>query len=110
MHLPKSYFVYILKCSDNSYYTGVTNDLQTRHYQHQEGLIEGSYTHDRRPVQLVYFEEFQDIKDAINREKQIKKWSRRKKEALIAGDFDKLVALSTLSLFDKLRVTELRLS
>jgi len=92
--LMKSYFIYILKCSDDSYYTGVTKNIQKRFYEHQEGLIGGSYTHDKRPVQLLYVEEFQDVNDALNREKQIKKWSRRKKEALINGDFEKLIELS----------------
>ncbi|MFZ2406661.1 MAG: GIY-YIG nuclease family protein, partial [Methylobacter sp.] len=45
-----SYYVYILKCSDGSYYTGVTNDIQRRFYEHQEGLIEDCFTHDKRPV------------------------------------------------------------
>jgi putative endonuclease len=90
----KSYFIYILKCSDGSYYTGVTNNIQKRFFEHQEGLIKGSYTHDRRPTELVHVEEFQDINDALSREKQIKKWSRKKKEALISEDFDKLITLS----------------
>ena len=57
-------------------------------------MIEGSYTHDKRPVYLVYTEEYQDVNDALNREKQIKKWSRAKKEALIAGDFERLITLA----------------
>jgi len=85
-----NYFVYILKCSDNSYYTGVTSDFEKRIYEHQNGLIADCYTLSRRPVVLALLEEFSDIRDAIDREKQIKRWSRKKKEALIAKDFEKL--------------------
>ena len=89
----KDYFVYILKCSDDSYYTGVTNNLERRIYEHQSGIIKG-YTSKRLPVKLVYSEKFHDINDVIKSEKQIKGWSRKKKEALIAGNFDLLVKLS----------------
>lgn len=92
-----SYFIYILKCSDNSYYTGVTKDIEKRFYEHQNGFIDGCYTHTRRPVELVLTEEFSDINDAIMREKQIKGWSRKKKEALIENDFDKLKTFSRSS-------------
>jgi putative endonuclease len=94
----KQYFVYILKCSDKSYYTGVTNNIEKRFYEHQTGLIENCYTHTRRPLELVLVEEFNDINDAIAREKQIKGWTRRKKEALIAGNFEKLAEYSKPSL------------
>ncbi|MBI5875055.1 MAG: GIY-YIG nuclease family protein [Deltaproteobacteria bacterium] len=90
----KSYYIYILQCSDGSYYTGVTNNVERRLYEHKEGLIEGCYTHNKRPLKLMYVKEFGDIVEAISREKQIKGWTRRKKEALIAGDFEKLVELS----------------
>jgi len=90
----KSYYIYILRCSDGSYYTGVTNDVERRLYEHQEGLIEGCYTHHRRPLKLMYVDEFRDIVEAITREKQIKGWTRQKKEALIAGDFGRLVEMS----------------
>jgi putative endonuclease len=90
----KTYYIYILQCSDGSYYTGVTNDVEKRFYEHQEGLIEGCYTHNKRPVKLMYVEDFIDIVEAISREKQIKGWTRKKKEALIAKDFEKLVGLS----------------
>ena len=90
----KFYHVYILECSDKSYYTGVTNDLDRRLLEHQEGLDVKCYTYKRRPVKLKFFDEFLDINDAIAAEKQIKGWSRKKKEALIKGDFDELVKLS----------------
>ncbi|GAB5564435.1 MAG: GIY-YIG nuclease family protein [Winogradskyella sp.] len=87
-------YVYILKCSDNSYYTGVTSNLNDRFMQHKSGKNPDSYTFNRRPVILVYYAEFTDINLAIETEKQIKKWSRVKKEALINGDFDKLPNLA----------------
>ena len=90
----KTYFVYIVKCSDNSYYTGFTNDLDRRLSEHQSGKNKDSYTFDKRPIQLMWFETFNDVLNAIAIEKQIKGWSRRKKEALIAQDWDKLVLYS----------------
>ena len=93
----KQYFVYILKCNDGSYYTGVTNNVERRFFEHQNGLLDGCYTHKRRPLEIAFLEEFCEINDAISREKQIKGWSRRKKEALIEGDFEKLVELSRRS-------------
>jgi putative endonuclease len=80
------YSVYIVHCVDGSYYTGVTNNLERRLSEHNDGMDPCSYTHSRRPVCLVYSEEFGDIEDAIDAEKQIKGWSRKKKEALIQGD------------------------
>jgi putative endonuclease len=89
----KDYFVYILKCSDKSYYTGVTSNLEKRLNEHNSGSLKG-YTSERLPVELVYSNRFNDINDAIRAEKQIKGWSRAKKEALIRGDFEALVNLS----------------
>jgi putative endonuclease len=87
------YLVYILQCADGYYYTDVTNNLVKRVNEHNAGLIEG-YTLKRLPVQLVYNQSFQFIDDAIKAEKKIKGWSRKKKEALIRGDFNNLVLLS----------------
>ena len=89
----KNYFVYILECSDKSYYTGVTNNVEKRLAEHRSGSIQG-YTSNRLPIMLVYTTSFYDINDAIRFEKQIKGWSRKKKEALMRGDFDALVSLS----------------
>jgi len=89
----KDYFVYILKCADGSYYTGVTSILEQRINQHNSGLIKG-YTSSRLPVRLVYSNRFRNTTDAITAEKQIKGWSRAKKQALINGDFDRLVQLA----------------
>ena len=91
----KDYFVYILKCSDDSYYTGVTNNLEKRFSEHQSGIIKG-YTSKRLPVRLVFSERLTDINQAIRFEKQIKGWNRKKKEALINRDIDLLVQLSNL--------------
>ena len=89
-----NYYVYILLCSDNSYYIGVTNDLEKRLEEHQSGNIPGCYTFKRRPLILKYYEHTRNINDAIAREKQIKKWSRRKKQALIEGDIEELERLA----------------
>ena len=90
----KTYFVYIVKCNDDSYYTGITNDIDRRLYEHNNIDTSKAYTYSRRPVKLVYSEQFQDPSGAIDWEKQIKGWSRKKKEALIRKDFDALVELS----------------
>jgi len=87
-----NYYVYIVKCSDESYYTGVTSNLEKRLVEHNSGKFKG-YTSRRLPVKLVCSNCF-NIDDAIRAEKQIKGWSRAKKEALIRGDFKTLVALS----------------
>ena len=85
----KSGWMYILVCNDGSYYTGSTIDLLRRFTQHKNG--EGAnHTRKYPPIKLVYFEEYPRIDYAFNREKQIQGWSRKKKEALIAGKLDKL--------------------
>ena len=90
----KEYWVYILFCADGSYYTGMTNNLETRLAQHQEGTDSGSYTYKRRPVKLVFQQSFREVTDAIRAEKQIQGWSRKKKEALIDGKIQLLHELS----------------
>jgi putative endonuclease len=87
-------YIYILKCSDSSYYTGVTSNLEQRFFQHESGFYPDCYTFKRRPLELVFYTEFTDINFAIEKEKQIKKWSRLKKEALINGDYDNLPNLA----------------
>ena len=93
-HFMRTYFVYILRCSDGSYYTGVTNDVDARVEQHAQGEDPKSYTHDRRPIKLVYCAEFSEIGDAIAWEKKVKRWTRVKKEALIRGEYERLPGLS----------------
>jgi putative endonuclease len=87
-------FVYILKCCDGRYYVGTTRgSLEQRIAEHNAGTF-GGFTKSRRPVQLVYSEAFERITDAIASERKLKGWSRAKKQALIAGDFDDLRRLS----------------
>ena len=89
----KTGYVYILECSDGSYYTGSTTDLERRLEQHQVG--EGAkYTRSRRPVRLIYSEEYDRIDVAFFREKQIQGWSRKKKLALIEGRLEELPELA----------------
>jgi predicted GIY-YIG superfamily endonuclease len=80
-------FVYILRCADGSYYTGSTIDLEMRIAQHQTGYFKG-YTSSRLPVELMWHQEFPSGHEAFVCERQIKGWTRAKKEALICGDFD----------------------
>ena len=86
-------WVYILKCADGTYYVGSTTDPRLRLAEHQAGLG-GKYTAARRPVRLVFASECTDIQEAYDRERQIKGWSRAKKEAVIAGNFDALPGLA----------------
>ena len=88
------YFVYILRCNDGSYYTGITNDLERRFDEHQSGLNTECYTYKRRPLKLVFHERFPDVNQAIEFEKQVKGWRRAKKEALINRDWHLLPELS----------------
>ena len=85
--------VYMLRCADNSYYTGHTDDLEKRLGQHQTGEI-GGYTCTRRPVMLVFSDEFPTRKEALARERQIKGWGRKKKEALIQRDWAEVSRLA----------------
>ena len=94
MKIENTYLIYIVECKDWSYYVGITNDLERRLREHNTGYDESCYTYLRRPVELKYFEAFTDVNQAIAREKQIKGWSRKKKQALIAQNFDKLKELS----------------
>jgi len=86
-------YVYILLCDDNSYYVGSTKDVGLRFWQHCNNKG-AAYTSERLPVQLIYVEVFTRIDHAYTREHQIKKWTRKKKEALISGNIQNLKALS----------------
>ena len=88
-----SFWIYILQCADGSYYTGHTDNLEIRVVAHQQGRF-GGYTSTRLPVKLVFCEYFPTRDGAYARERQIKGWSRRKKQALISGDWNKLVEYS----------------
>ena len=90
----KRYYVYILKCSDGSYYTGMTNDINRRLNEHTYGLNQESYTFHKRPLELVFCADFNDVIQAIAFEKQVKGWSRKKKEAIIKDKWEDLKKLS----------------
>ena len=92
--MQKLYFTYILLCSDDSYYTGITNNVFRRLQEHNSDEEKRSYCHKRRPVKLMFTKAFLNVKEAISYEKQIKRWSRKKKEALILSDFNKLHELA----------------
>ena len=89
-----NFFTYIVKCSDDSYYTGYTDDVEARVQDHNNGVYPDAYTRKRRPVKLVFSYRFPDAQSAKEFERQIKGWRREKKEALIRGDWDKLPKLS----------------
>lgn len=82
------YYVYILKCSDNSYYTGSTHDLSRRLWEHEQGASPTAYTNSCRPVELVWSSEAATRREALEFEHKVKSWSRAKKEALIRGDWN----------------------
>jgi len=88
-----SFWVYILRCADNSYYTGHTDNLEERIAKHQSGEIEG-YTSTRLPVRLVFSEQFPTREEALTCERQIKGWGRNKKEALMQGDWAEVSRLA----------------
>jgi len=83
-----SYAIYILQCSDGTYYTGLTKDLEGRVREHETGINLESYTFHRRPVKLVWTVITESYQDAFRWERRIKGWSRAKKEALIRGDIE----------------------
>jgi putative endonuclease len=86
--------VYMLRCSDGSYYVGITRaGLEKRLSEHATGTFKG-YTTTRRPVTLVWSQDFLTATDAISCERRLKGWRREKKEALIRGDYSALRGLS----------------
>ena len=88
-----AFYVYILRCADGSYYTGHTDNLEARLAAQRTGELRG-YTYSRRPVRLVFQQELGSRDEAFVAERQVKGWSRRKKEALIRGDWSSLRRLS----------------
>ncbi len=86
-------YTYILECSDGTYYTGSTKDLERRLSEHQSGKG-AKYTRARLPLKLIYYEEYTHVKEAFHREKQIQGWNRKKKIALIEGRHEDLPLLS----------------
>ena len=89
-----AFWVYILRCSDGSYYTGHTDSLEKRIAEHKAGEIPG-YTSTRRPVELAFVEVFQSRDEALASEMRIKGWSRKKKEAMIRGDWKEVQRLAS---------------
>jgi putative endonuclease len=90
----KNMYVYILECSDDTLYVGVTNNVGRRFIEHFSGIHEDSYTFKRRPVKLVFCKHFNSPTEAIDYEKQLKNWSKAKKLALINNDFNSLHELA----------------
>ncbi|TPE62441.1 GIY-YIG nuclease family protein [Sandaracinobacter neustonicus] len=88
-----AFHTYILRCADNSYYVGHTDNLEQRLAEHQAGTF-GGYTAQRRPVTLLWAQSFQTRDDAFAAERQLKGWSRAKKEAMMAGDWELVSALA----------------
>ncbi len=87
------FWVYILHCADDSYYTGHTDNLEIRIAQHQAGECAG-YTATRRPLELIWSQECSTREEALSAERQIKSWSRKKKEAMMRGDWDEVSRLA----------------
>ncbi|MDO1502275.1 GIY-YIG nuclease family protein [Winogradskyella maritima] len=90
----KFYYVYMLECSDKTIYTGLTNTLERRFKEHAFGLNEECYTYNRRPLKLIFRQEFLQFEQAEMFEKRLKRWSRKKKLALANEDFDLLKDLA----------------
>ena len=88
-----SFWVYMLRCADDSFYIGHTDNLEVRIAQHSAGESAG-YTSSRLPIVLVYSQEFQTRNEALHAERQIKGWSRAKKQALIEGDWKRIQQLA----------------
>jgi putative endonuclease len=97
-------WVYILECSDGTYYVGSTKDLEYRisEYQGGKGV---KYTSRRLPIKLVYSEEYERVADAYTREKQVQNWSRAKREALINGNQESLPKLAKKD-FEKRKINK----
>ncbi|NOU15058.1 MAG: GIY-YIG nuclease family protein [Methylococcaceae bacterium] len=89
-----AFWVYILQCADDSYYTGHTDNLEKRVAEHHSGAITSCYTHKRRPLQLVFSQDFSTREEALASEQQIKGWSRKKKEAMMRGDWAEVSRLA----------------
>jgi putative endonuclease len=89
-----AFWVYILRCADGSYYTGHTDNIEKRIGEHAIGAIGNCYTFNRRPLELAFCQEFMTRAEALVSEQQIKGWSRKKKEAMIRGDWAEVSRLA----------------
>jgi putative endonuclease len=99
------FWVYMLRCSDDSFYVGHTDNLEARLSQHQQGSFPNCYTVSRLPVQLVFVESFSTRDEAFERERQIKGWNRAKKSALIKSDWAELSRVARFKYGQKLPST-----
>lgn len=90
----KEFCVYILQCSDGSYYTGLSSNIEQRLLEHKTGKFPDCYTFNKRPFELVFYQVFHDFNQAMLFEKKVKGWSRRKKRALIEEKWENLPMLS----------------
>lgn len=90
------FYVYILKCKNGQYYIGHTDNIDQRMSQHHQGLIEECYTLKRRPVELIFLQLFSTRDEAFHAERQIKGWSRKKKEALMQENWEEIKRLNDL--------------
>ncbi|MDO9178720.1 MAG: GIY-YIG nuclease family protein [Agitococcus sp.] len=89
-----AFWVYILKCADNSYYTGHTDNLEQRIAQHHHRAFPTCYTANKLPVVLLFSQTFSTREEALASEQQIKGWSRKKKEAMIVGNWQEVSRLA----------------
>lgn len=89
-----AFWVYILRCADGSYYTGHADNLEKRIGEHLAGAIPSCYTFKRRPLELVFSQDFTTREEALASEQQIKGWSRKKKEAMMQGDWAEVSRLA----------------
>jgi predicted GIY-YIG superfamily endonuclease len=92
-----AFWTYILRCADSSYYTGHTDNLEKRIAEHHSGAITSCYTYTRRPLELVFTQDFKTREEALASEQQIKGWSRKKKEAMMRGDWAEVSCLAKSS-------------
>ena len=90
------FFVYILRCADGSYYTGHTDNMEKRLSEHKTGMYSG-YTKTRLPVDVVFLQQFTSRDEAFASERKIKRWTRKKKEALISKNWNKISELAKKS-------------
>jgi len=91
------FWVYMLRCADRSFYVGHTDDLEARIAQHKQGFLTSCYTYKRRPVTLVFSQDFPSRIEALTMERKIKRWNRAKKTALIRRDWREISRISRFS-------------
>jgi len=90
------FYLYILKCINGAYYVGHTDNIDQRMSENNLGLIGNCYTKNKRPVELVFLQDFPTRDAAFHAERQVKGWSRKKKEAFMEGNWDKIRELNVL--------------